>query len=384
MVDLSQVPVLDIHAFSFAAHPWARRDITQLHWLGGVDLREAPAGTFTDESVEYLEHTIGFRLFVRELAAFLGCEPTADAVVAARNERLGDFDGYVKALFADIKLEQLIVDNGLQTLDEVDAFATDLGMPYAKTFRVETHILRLLENATTFDALIADFDSGMASAVRDSGCVAFKSVIAYRTGLDIKPVTEAEARASFDTRLDDVTWFGPRAKDLRDFLTRRGLAASADLGVPFMFHTGVGDTDVIINACNPALLTPMLLEEQMLRSKVVLIHGGWPYSEEAGWLTNNHPNVYLELSGNQPPHMEPPMSPRRYGDLLRQVAFPKMVFGTDGQDHPETVWYYAKYSKRSMGKALGALVDEGILTEDEALQAGRGFYFDNAKKLFGV
>jgi len=37
-----------------------------------------------------------------------------------------------------------------------------------------------------------------------------------------------------------------------------------------------------------------------------------------------------------------------------------------------------------MGKALGALVDEGILTEDEALQAGRGFYFDNAKKLFGV
>ena len=65
MVDLSQTPVLDIHAFSFAAHPWARRDITQLHWLGGVDLRDAPAGTFTDESGEYLEHSIGFRLETR-------------------------------------------------------------------------------------------------------------------------------------------------------------------------------------------------------------------------------------------------------------------------------------------------------------------------------
>lgn len=78
------------------------------------------------------------------------------------------------------------------------------------------------------------------------------------------------------------------------------------------------------------------------------------------------------------------MSPSRYGDLLRQVAFPKMIFGSDGQDHPETIWYYAKYSKRSMGKALTSLVEEDLLTEDEAMQAGKALYWDNAKKLFGV
>ena len=78
------------------------------------------------------------------------------------------------------------------------------------------------------------------------------------------------------------------------------------------------------------------------------------------------------------------MSSGRYGDLLRQVSFPKMVFGSDGQDHPETLWYYAKYSKRSMGKALTGLVDEGLLDEAEAAEAGRGFYWDNAKRLFGV
>jgi predicted TIM-barrel fold metal-dependent hydrolase len=115
---------------------------------------------------------------------------------------------------------------------------------------------------------------------------------------------------------------------------------------------------------------------------VVLIHGGFPYTYEAGWLANVLPNVYFELSSGLPPYLEPAMSSRRYGEVLRWVPPTKLLYGSDAAYYPETVWYYATVAKRAMAAALNELVEEMVLTPDEALSMGEDAFFNNARRLF--
>ena len=49
----------------------------------------------------------------------------------------------------------------------------------------------------TFDDLVAGVDGEARRAAADPNCVAFKSIVAYRTGLDVGDPSEAEAREAF-------------------------------------------------------------------------------------------------------------------------------------------------------------------------------------------
>ena len=383
-LDLTETPVLDGHCFTFYGSPLTKEDLKQRFWLGGVELGSMAEGAYPEGSTDYLEHSVAYREYMAAIASFLGCEPTPDAVVSARKARMSDYEGYVRSLIDDAKLKVLMVDNATQTMEEVDQFGAGFPGTIHKTFRIETLVRDLLNTVTSFDSLVAGFDAAIDGAVRNHGCKAFKAVIAYRTGLDIRKVSEAEAKRDFDARAERTEWFGPYVKQVRDFLMRRALIRSIDLKAPVLIHTGLGDTDIVASACNPALLSRLLLDEEVLPARVVLVHGGWPYTEEAGWLANVIPNVYLELSADQPPFMQPSVSAHRYTKLLRMVPIPKLVYGSDGQHYPEPYWYNAIYAKRIMGQALGGLVDDGVYTVDEAMAEAENLFFNNGKALFGV
>src|SRR5205823_1885537 len=55
-------------------------------------------------------HTLFYRHAVRELAAFLGCEPSEEAVTAARAAQ--PFAAYLRWLLADAGVEMLLLDDG--------------------------------------------------------------------------------------------------------------------------------------------------------------------------------------------------------------------------------------------------------------------------------
>jgi nucleotide-binding universal stress UspA family protein len=94
------------------------------------------------------------------------------------------------------------------------------------------------------------------------GAVAFKSVIAYRTGLDVGDPTRAEARAAYGRWRDDA-WRETRAdaKPVRDLLLRRALdVAAAAGGVPVHVHCGGGDPSIVLGHARPQDLFPLLAE----------------------------------------------------------------------------------------------------------------------------
>ena len=382
-VSLERTPVVDCHCFAYGDSPLTREGFLRLFPLGGLTVGSVQ--TASRELAEFhSENTIAYRAYVRELAGFLECAPSLDEVLKARNARAADFTAYASALMEDAGIETLLVDNATGTLGEVDEFGRRFPGTVRKTLRLETLVRDLLDSSGSFESLVSGFDEALEDAVTAQGCVAFKSIIAYRTGLDIRRVDEAEAEQDFNQRADGVMWFGPYVKRLRDYLLRRALVRSISLQVPVLVHTGLGDTDILASQCNAALLADLLKDEEIMPARVVLIHGGFPYTYEAGWLASVLPNVYFELSACLPPLLEPAMSVGRYRDVLRWVPLTKLVYGSDGSDYPETLWHHARTAKRAMSQALNELVEGGLLSLDEALGEGENIFFNNATKLFGL
>ena len=120
------------------------------------------------------------------LGAKLGCEPTNEAVSAARLERLrADATGYLQELWRDARIEGLVVDEGfpLPIIPCAD-LQREAGVPVHRVVRIEPWIAEERGGADGYDELEDALSARLEAAAAD-GAVAFKSVIAYRTGLDI-------------------------------------------------------------------------------------------------------------------------------------------------------------------------------------------------------
>ncbi len=371
-VDLTAQPVADIHCFSFAPSPThTRASLAKLFLAGGPTVK-----SFSPELRQAdMDSSVAYRRMIRELSSLLGVKGTDSEVLKARNTRAGKFKDYVRALFDDARIVEMAVDNGLEPV-AFEEFRKYAPGKVERIFRVEPLLKRLLDSSKTFESLLGGFDDAISAAVTKGGYSGFKSVIAYRTGLDVGLVDEAEARRAFEarSRSEEREWFGPRVKPLRDFLLRRVAEKSKKLGAFLEVHTGVGDTDVIAGSCDPLLLKDFLRTPEASGVPIVLIHGGFPYTMESAWLASVFPNVYFELSTPFPPTFLPALSASRYQEVLEVVPTTRIVYGSDAIETPENHWMSAKLAKRAMGSALGELVAQRVVDEDEAYRiAGQVF-----------
>ena len=393
-VSLKDTPVIDAHCFTYENAKVTADDLAASYAMVGTAAPHLDADARRKQALHQGGSTATYRHRIRDLAEFLLQKPVdsmsvsemARAVTEAREaKRSADFQGYVKELMDDAGIKGLVVDQALQSLDVVDEFGAQHPGFYHKTLRLTTLEKALFESSHTFDNLVADFDRTMEDAVHNRGVVAFKSIIAYRTGLDVRRASAAEAQAAFNNRRQEPTWYGYQAKDLRDFLLRRALLNSIPLNATILVHTGLGDSDIIAKQANPILLWDLLKDDEILPAKMMLIHGGFPYTYEAAYMANVLPNVYFDLSaGTGPAFLEIAVSVSRFADLLRSVPLSKLVYSSDGGDPPETLWHDAIIAKRALAGALDQMVELGAYAVDEAVKAGEDIFHNNVKALFGI
>ena len=393
-VSLRDTPVIDAHCFTYENARVTADDLAGSYAMVGTAAPHMDPDARKKLATAQGASTATYRHRIRDLAELLlqksadsmSMSEMARAVTEAREaKRSADFQGYVKELMDDAGIRGLVVDQALQSLEVVDEFGAGHPGLYHKTLRLTTLERDLLESSHTFDNLVADFDHAMEDAVRNRGVVAFKSIIAYRTGLDVGRASAAEAEADFNNRKSQPTWFGYRVKDLRDFLLRRALVNSIELDATVLIHTGLGDSDIIAKRANPILLWDLLKDDEILPAKMMLIHGGFPYTHEAAYMANVLPNVYFDLSaGTGPAFLEIAVSVSRFADLLRSVPLSKLVYSSDGGDPPETLWHDCVVAKRAMAGALDQMVELGAYGVDEAVEAGEDIFYNNVKALFGI
>lgn len=325
----------------------------------------------------FRETSLGARYLLSELAGFLDVADDWDAVVAARNAvAQADYRAWTERLFADVAIDALLVDEGGSlpriTLDELGSLAP---VRLRRVARCDNFIRDLLPDEDSWPRFFQRYQEALDAAIAD-GAIAFKSVIAYRTGLDVQPVTESEARRAFESTRGDVE---STQKAFRDFLLCHTMDVARERGLWIHIHAAVGDPDIVYHRANPARLYPLLHSERFRANRVVLVHGGWPWVGEAAAMVAILPNVYLDVSEGTIYGM--PNIRQRISEALEACPYAKILYGADGS-LPEALWIVAKRYKAVLGRALEELVAEGFCSRREAYRVARAILGDNAVRLY--
>ena len=230
---------------------------------------------------------------------------------------------------------------------------------------------------------------GFADAVRSAlaartasaaGVVGFKSIAAYRTGLDLDPTrpSDAEVTAAAGRWLADCTG-PPRIAD--ETLQRFLIWCGVDLGRPVQFHVGYGDSDVDLCRGNPLLLTPLLRAIQPTGVPVMLLHN-YPYHREAGYLAQVFPHVYVDAG--LATHNLGRRAPALLAEALELAPYGKFLYSSDAFGLPELYYLGAALFRTALSAFLTAGLEEDLYAERTVVRLTRMLCADNAKRAYGL
>ncbi len=265
-------------------------------------------------------------------------------------------------------------------------------MPVKGVFRVEPMIAALWDEHDSLSAFDAAFADGLGREMGTGRHVALKSIVAYRTGLAVQPPDRIAASRAFDElkRGSDSAGLMRRikvpydqaaaAKRLRDHWVWNALELSLELDVPMQIHAGMGDQDLDIETARPGLLTHVFRDQRLRHARIVLLHGAYPFHEEAAYLVEVFPNVHLDLSEHNlflGPEVEPVLRA-----VLALAPASKLLFGTDAYGSPDLQWIAARATIVALEKVLSGFVTGGSMSAGDAVEAGRAILAGNARELY--
>lgn len=389
-LDLADLPVIDVHCHPFL-NPGAmtvERFVDAFSFSGGGVPFMVEGGlphdqALIDEVQGVRRNTLYHRYAIRQLAKVLDCAPTLDAVVTARNVASESYTEYTRLLYSTCGLTTLVSDFGYP-LPEIDmaAFKAEIAAQVIPIYRIEPLIVDLLAMEIGWAEFQRRYDDALTDAIQHRGFYGFKSVIAYRTGLDVSPLSRSadQGLQALDAIRRGIG--GNAMKKLRDHLLCRALERCMDLDVPMQIHTGMGDYEVNLVKCRPGLLMDLLRFPTFRACKVLLVHTGYPYHAEAGYMANMLPRVYCDVSEGIP--FAAHAAERIFLETLEMAPLNKVLFGTDGYTMPEINFIGTMLGKQALTRALQRLVDEDLLDPADALVAGKWILAENAQRLYGI
>jgi predicted TIM-barrel fold metal-dependent hydrolase len=375
-IDLTSIPVVDNHCHGFYAAQAAPDAQT---WRGHFTESRAPRMREV-----YAGQTLFYRRLIRELAAFFGCAPEEEAVLAARGALKED--ALISTLLRAAHVEALLIDQGYPPRELLlpDAEITRLtGCRTMPMLRLELLMQDLIAQHETLTTVEEALRAALVD-VRGVGYVALKSIVAYRTGLEIRVWTREEAEVAFTAARREVGEKGTLRlahKPLLDTLLHVAFTEAARQEVPVQFHTGYGDTDADLRLANPLHLRAVLETPGYRGMPVVLLHACYPYTREGGYLAAVYEHVYLDLSYGIPFLSYDEMAAFTHA-ALGVAPFTKLLYSSDAVGVPELHWLSAISARRVLGEALGECVTRNELSAAEAQAAGAAMLKGNAVRLY--
>ena len=375
-LDLTAIPVVDNHCHGLYRH---HTPATVEEWR--PNFTESYDATMR---TDHVATTLYYQRLTRELAGFLGCDADDRSVIAARAAR--DPRELAAALLRGANIETLCIDRGFPTVGNAatdDAFVGDSGVRIAPMLRLEVVLQDLIPHSRSLDDLQAAFAEALRD-VRAAGYVALKSIVAYRTGLNIETWEVDEAAAAFAQARKDAEEHGSvriTHKPLLDTMLHQAFAIASAQELPVQFHTGYGDSDCDMLLANPFHLRSVLQRSDYRGMTLVLLHESYPYTRQGAFLAAIYQNVYLDLSYGIPV--------LGYGEMLsftRQALgvapYSKLMYSSDGVGLPEVHWASAIHGRRVIAQVLSETVGHGELSLETAETAGAAILRNNARRVY--
>ena len=392
MLDFSNTPIIDVHA-----HPYTRQEsLSPDDWVnvtafGGSSREYLEAGGIkVDDTFEMMlqqlkRDTIYFRYMIHRLAEYFDCDPSVEAVVTARNAmiRAKGYPTYAKDLHDEAQIRTLIMDFGYPLPQvPIDVFREEVGVEVIPLLRIEVLIQELLDTDIGWSEFQRRYDDSIAEALTNGGYKGLKSIIAYRTGLDISPLSRApeQGMQALDVIRRARGRGGNAVKQLRDHLFCRAIELCIEHDVPFQVHTGMGDWEVHLAECRPALLMDLFRFPPYRACRFLLVHTGYPYHAEAGYLANVLPNIWCDLSEGLP--FAGNAGKRIIREVLEMAPVSRVCYGSDTFGSPEPFYTSAILGKQAVKQALTELVDDVMISSRQAQQIGEMILWENAHQLY--
>jgi hypothetical protein len=312
------------------------------------------------DALRHAKSTLAHMRAVKQLAEVLGCGPTLEAVESQIRERRGD--AWARECFSGI--ECVLFDDGLDSSDgkTVHPYGWHDRLTKSKSrriVRIERVAEKVLESCTPgyrsygeeakehawpFMGEVTDrFSDDIRTAIADPRVAGFKSVICYRTGLAIPTVSDTEAYSAFRSLLQEHSdgkftrlshkCLGPYFVRLTAQLLAQSALDTIAFSKPFQFHTGLGDNDLMLQRSSPSCLQPFI--EDYPKVPIVLLHAGYPFTKEAGYLASVYENAFMDI-GEVFPMVSQEGQERVIREALELCPTEKLMWSTDGHWFPET------------------------------------------------
>jgi uncharacterized protein len=213
---------------------------------------------------------------------------------------------------------------------------------------------------------------------------AVKSQAAYQRRLDYADVPTDDAAPLFARMAAGEALAPAERKALEDHLMRRCVIGAVDAGLPVKLHCGyyAGVDRMPLDRVrrNAGDLCPLL--HDFPTANFVLMHIGYPYQDEFVALAKHYRNVVVDLCWAW--IINPAACVRFVKEFLLAVPANKLLtFGGD-YANVESVVGHAEIARQGLAQALSELVEEGWLTERQALDLVEPLMGGNARALFPI
>jgi predicted TIM-barrel fold metal-dependent hydrolase len=373
-IDLSTIPIVDDHCHSLLRRQPPDDDAFRMH------LTES---TFPEIARDDVPQTLLYHWAMRELAELLDCEPTAEAVHAARRER--GLAWLTRRVVEAARFKTWLIDTGYgaETTLSLDELRTIAPCRIEEILRLEPLMERLILVSTGFDGFLDAYRAALWD-LRGQGIVAMKSVIAYRSGLQLEPVDRDTAAWAFVAVHEAAKREGRlriESKPLLDHLVLIAVEEAARQEVPIQFHTGLGDPDLDLTRVDPAALRP-IFADRYRAAPIVLLHTGYPYVRSLAYLAAMFPNVYADMGEAQ--LFAAGEATGIYRELLGLAPASKLLFSTDASLVPELYWVGARIGRRALGRVLDEHIADGAIDERVALDWAERILWRNSERVYAL
>jgi uncharacterized protein len=324
------------------------------------------ADRLSDPGLETLDSPYGLALKKHVFPLFgLGLEATYDDFLTARAQR--DPRDLNRTMIAGTNTSHLVVDTGLHgsTLMTPAQMEDHTGIPSYEVVRLE----RVAEDVAP-GSTPGTFASRFCEAIREASAEAagFKSIIAYRYGLDVdgEPPAAADVRSAF-SEWQRGSEHEQRYRITSPVLMQYILWEAVQLHKPIQFHVGYGDSDVSLYRADPSRLTRFLAATVDSGTRFTLLHC-YPFVREAAIVT----------------HFLGPASATPLRQLLEIAPFNKVLYSSDAYGLPEHYLVSAANWRAALGSLLDEWIGDGWVSAGEAGRIAMLMASGNAERVYDL
>lgn len=246
--------------------------------------------------------------------------------------------------------------------------------------------LKLKALPATLDGYLKDVVTASLARERGGGAIAIKFLAAYYRPLSFDPADKNDASRIYAKYRLGGEPTAAEYKSFQDYVFRYIVPEVGRLGMAVHIHTGGGCGEFYdLIGGNPILLSSVINDPGRGNTKIVLIHGGYPFYDETAFLLSK-PNIYADFSAQTFL-----LSPHALAKVLQswlEYEPEKVLFGTDASpgspevNWEESAWVTTNNAREALAIALTDMVREKEITRARASRLAQMVMRGNAADLY--